>query len=411
VAATADVLAAAFNALSAGLSVIPIREDGTKSPSEKWRRWQSELPSRQHLTRWFSSGLAGMATVCGRISGNLELFEFEDCETYQAFNELAANTGLADLVDRIEAGYLEQSPGGGIHWLLHCSVISGNTVLARRPKRPDEILGPQDKLKVLIETRGEGGYAIVAPSAGRVHPSGKPYVLLQGNPASIARIEAEEREALWELARSFDQAPKRNFDGARFLGRANGEGRPGDEFNQHTSWDDVLLPHGWEPAWTSGETTYWRRPGKQHGISATTNYRGSDLFYCFSTSTVFEANRGYNRFSSFALLNHGGDFRAAAAALRQAGLSQTPDPAELPQIVTNNRPLRTAGRRLGRAGVNLRSHACKRKPRIVGGSLLPHRLGCLLFTNRVTTSTQIPFRLDERCDGNGARPIRFLHSD
>jgi putative DNA primase/helicase len=35
----------------------------------------------------------------------------------------------------------------------------------------------------------------------------------------------------------------------------------------------------------------------------------------FSTSTVFENERGYNRFSAYALLNHGGDFKAAAKAL------------------------------------------------------------------------------------------------
>jgi hypothetical protein len=62
--------------------------------------------------------------------------------------------------------------------------------------------------KPLIETRGEGGYLVIAPSNGRVHPTGKPYVLRRGGLATIAEITPEEREALWALARSFDEMPE-----------------------------------------------------------------------------------------------------------------------------------------------------------------------------------------------------------
>jgi hypothetical protein len=41
--------------------------------------------------------------------------------------------------------------------------------------------------------------------------------------------------------------------------------------------------------------------------------------YVFSTSTEFEAERGYSKFSAYALLDHGRDFQAAAKALGQAG--------------------------------------------------------------------------------------------
>jgi putative DNA primase/helicase len=42
----------------------------------------------------------------------------------------------------------------------------------------------------------------------------------------------------------------------------------------------------------------------------------------FSTSTVFESERGYSKFSAFALLEHGGDFKAAAEALGKQGYGQ-----------------------------------------------------------------------------------------
>ena len=75
-------------------------------------------------------------------------------------------------------------------------------------------------------------------------------------------------------------------------------------------------------------TTYWRRPGKSFGISATTNHGGSDLLYVFSASTAFTPERGYSRFGAYAVLVHGGDFTAAARALAKDGYGDTRVPRE-----------------------------------------------------------------------------------
>lgn len=70
-----------------------------------------------------------------------------------------------------------------------------------------------------------------------------------------------------------------------------------------------------------GEITLWKRPGKrERGISATTNYAGSGLLYVFSTNAApFEAERAYSKFAAYTLLNHGGEFVAAARALAAQG--------------------------------------------------------------------------------------------
>jgi hypothetical protein len=66
---------------------------------------------------------------------------------------------------------------------------------------------------------------------------------------------------------------------------------------------------------------YWRRPGKiGPGISATTNYGGSHLLYVFSTNAApFEPDTAYTPFAAYALLEHRGDFTAAARALALCG--------------------------------------------------------------------------------------------
>ena len=57
-----------------------------------------------------------------------------------------------------------------------------------------------------------------------------------------------------------------------------------------------------------------RDPGSE-AFSATTNVHGSDLLWVFSSSTLLEANRSYDRFGAFTVLDHNGDHAAAAASL------------------------------------------------------------------------------------------------
>lgn len=171
-----NVREAAYDAYGAGLCVVPPREDGSKAPSgNKWKHWQNERPSKTQLEVWYGTGVRqGLGVICGNVSGDLECLEFEDQETYHAYHELAEAAGLRELLDRVEAGYSEATPGDGVHLLYRCEGTGGNTKLARRPKRPEEMTGQDDKIKTLIETRGEGGFVITAPSFGNVHPSKNP---------------------------------------------------------------------------------------------------------------------------------------------------------------------------------------------------------------------------------------------
>lgn len=318
--ATEAVLEAVRQAHSAGLCVLPPREDGTKrpwSPSDSWKEYQHRRPTQEELDEWYAPAKRhGLGIVPGAISGGVEWIEFDASgEVYHPYKEAAKALGLGDLVARIEAGYLEQSPSGGIHWPYRCAEISGNTKLARRPKRPEERKDPKDEWQVLIETRGEGGYMVVAPSHGHVHSSGKPYVLLSGGFDSIVTITPEERKALFDLARTFDYEPPK--EKASKPGPTGG--RPGDAFNERANWPDILEPHGWQAVFERGGVIHWRRPGKDFGTSATTNHGGTDRLFVFSSSTAFESERSFSKFGAYAVLNHGGDFRAASRALAVQG--------------------------------------------------------------------------------------------
>ncbi len=311
------ILNAVKEALDAGLCVMPPNQDGSKRPhTGTWEKYQNTPPTREELRAWYKgSNLTGIGYICGKVSGNMEVMDFDDKAIYQAYKETTEKAGLSDLVEKIEAGYLEDTPKG-IHWLYRCDRIAGSTKLAKRPKLPEEKKDENDKIKTLIETKGEGGYIIGAPTFGSVNPEGN-YNLLRGSVKTIAKITPEERALLHDLARTFDQPEHFEKDAARFNEQATkAGGRPGDDFNLKATWQEVLEPQGWQFVFERGGISYWRRPGKHLGISATTNYANSDLFFCFSTSTPFESERGYSKFSAYTVLNHGGDFSAAARQLQ-----------------------------------------------------------------------------------------------
>jgi len=129
-----DVSRVALVAFDSGLCPVPPRMDGTKAPVGEWRKYQRQRPARGEIESWYGPN-TGVGLVCGKISGNLECLEFDDSAAYEAYKGLAEATQLGDLVERIEVGYLEQSPSGGFHWLYRCSAISGNTKLAPLKRR------------------------------------------------------------------------------------------------------------------------------------------------------------------------------------------------------------------------------------------------------------------------------------
>ena len=314
----------ALVACAVGISVVPIPPNGSKRPACRWRTYQHRRATLRELAHWFRHTPQGLALVTGVISGGLEVLDFDTRESYQAWSKRARETGLATLHTQLTEGYLEATPQG-IHLLYRCpALIEGNQKLARVP-----VEGPQ-RWKTLIETRGEGGLVVVAPSCGGVHPSGKPYVLLRGGVGTIKTITPTERQALFAVARSFDASPPPAFRPGLTVQEPNTHtgnritgARPGDLYNQRVCWEAVLVPHGWKRLFTHEGEDYWQRPGKEGaGISATTNYQGSDLLYVFSTSTVFEAGRAYCKFAAYTFLEHGGDFSAAARALAVQGYTQ-----------------------------------------------------------------------------------------
>jgi P4 family phage/plasmid primase-like protien len=322
------ILEAAREANAAGVCIIPPAEDGTKRPMPnakgQWEKYKTERPNNGELRRWYP-GRGGLGVVIGEVSGRVECWDFDDRHVYDLFVSRADEVGLGDVVERIEAGYVDDTPGGGVRWLVRYPDTMrrepAGIKLARRPKKDTEKSHERDNVETLIELPA---YAITAPSNGTVHQTGRPYIRRSGGFGTIADYTADERDALIELAKSFDGMPR--SEAYEQTEARSGTGvRPGDDYAAKTSWSDILKPGGWTELFSKNGTTYWRRPGKKLGISATTNHKGSDLLYVFTSSTEFNSESSYSKFAAYAAMEHGSDFKKATKALVALGFGEKRD--------------------------------------------------------------------------------------
>ncbi|MFE3857815.1 DUF927 domain-containing protein [Streptomyces griseorubiginosus] len=336
---TPDLRAAARELHDAGLCVLPVRADGTKAPDVRsWIQYKVNRSTPEEHDRWFGdSQRSGIGVVTGAVSGNIELIEFEGLAVQEgildAVTELANDSGLGDLWQAVTTGWADQSPSGGVHYKV---VVKGrpaaaNKKLARRLAREDEYTPAERQrvaekpgtkiVRVLAETRGEGGFVVIAPSYGPTHSSGKPYVRLAGGPTTMAVVEPEDLDAVYALCQAFDampleEAPKTAPRPAP--ARADGSLRPGDDFEARADWADILR-NVFRPLNTRGSETYWGWADGVGGVKATTGRDEHDRLFVFATGSDFQSEVPYSKFGAYALLNHGGDHKAAARELARQG--------------------------------------------------------------------------------------------
>ncbi|WP_433368403.1 hypothetical protein ACQPZX_41495 [Actinoplanes sp. CA-142083] len=104
---------------------------------------------------------------------------------------------------------------------------------------------------------------------------------------------------------------------------------PLDDYAARTDWADILIPAGWREHYRQDDVSYWTRPGKPTGTSASTNALGTDRLHVFTTAAPpLEGGDSYSKGGAYAALYHGGDHSAAARELAAAGYgTPLPEPS------------------------------------------------------------------------------------
>jgi hypothetical protein len=293
------------------LSVLPTEIKSKRPTVKSWSPFQKKIATELQIKKMFSrNGRGGIAGIGGAVSGNLECIDFDEkAASFDAWRSIVEK----DEPELIKKLVIQKTQNGGIHVIYRCeSAIPGASKLA---KSSDE--------KILIETRGEGNYFLMAPTPG--------YELLQGDFSNIPVITKEQRDSLNRVARLLNEwiDPAVIYNGPP-KGRTNGL-RPGDVYNERQSISELIEAAGWIKIKSDGRGDLYRRPGKNNSYSA--RIFDDRILYNFSSNaTPFEPDKAYTPFSVYTFLNHDGDFSAAAKELRRQGYGdQTETPAESPQ--------------------------------------------------------------------------------
>ena len=293
--------------LKAGLSVLPAVKARKRPAVGAWKTWSQRLPTDIEVEAWFSNGHEALCVVAGAVSGNLECIDFDQkAEAYPAWCAKVDGSLLASLV-------VESTPSGGKHVVYRCEgAVEGNQKLAQGIRN--------GKIATLVETRGEAGLFLCAPSPG--------YTLEHGEFAHVPTISQEAREALLSAARELDEQPPAEAResapapavaapapiSAGFLTR------PGDDFASRGDPSPYLLAHGWTLCGEKSDgNELWTRPGKDARAGHSATLKDGVFFVFSSNASPFEPNRGYNAYQVYALLEHANDFKAATAALIDMG--------------------------------------------------------------------------------------------
>lgn len=275
-----------------GFSVVPVNEK--KIPVGAWKVFQSRVMNESELSIWDDSRVNAIAIVGGVVSGGLEMIDIDS--KYDITGTMYKRYIDSVPTELKEKLVIQTTANKGYHIIYRCSKIEGNQKLAQRHCTEDEKkTKPDEKRKVLFETRGEGGYFLVQPSIG--------YKVIQGLISNVPVLSEVERDFLLELARSFNEVYEQPYEPVE--AKANDKyfiKSPFEDYNDRVDVPSLLEEHGWTVARQNGAKYLMRRPNTENQWSAEYD-RNKNWFTVFSTSTEFETLKAYKPYSVWAVLN------------------------------------------------------------------------------------------------------------
>jgi len=293
-----------------GYSVLPVTRE--KIPSiREWGIYQTR-PMREDECEKHFKGAWGIALLMGGdkclTAIDIDTKYFLDSDMFARYKDKVGK-------DILKKMYVQSTKNNGFHFVFSCDKVEGNQKLASRYTTPQEQnetylryyakpetrdkalkMASNDSERVLIETRGHGGYILIAPSEGYTHLAGK-----------IQKITEDEYDLLLESAREMNEVKevKKNIKTDKY---DRWELSPFEDYNERGDVLDLLISNGWEDVGRGrGKDVPFKRPGGTATNKSALFDTESRVFNVFSTSTSFDVNRGYTPSDLFIELEADGD--------------------------------------------------------------------------------------------------------
>lgn len=312
-----SLLQTALRYHAAGFRVIPIGAD--KRPAcRTWTPYR-EKQTIEDVKLLFSPMNAGAMDI-GIITG-IDGLEVIDIDTKHDPNK-NIHVRYAEKLQSYDFDdtklVVQKTRGGGYHFIYKADKIQGNSKLTK-------LKGTKE---AVIETRGTGGYILVAPSQGY-------NFIYDRDLTDVKRLTDDERDELFCAAAELNEVeePTQKYIKKEAAKVQQADGLTAwDDYNSQKLTIEVLQSYGWSYAYQRGDNIYMTRPGKNKGVSGAV--RESDgLFFCFTSSVPeFEPSQGYSPFGVYAALNFNGDYSEAAKDLYSKGYGDRIETKNVPSV-------------------------------------------------------------------------------
>ena len=296
-----DILYTYDSLTDQGYTVIPVRQN--KQPTVETWKVDNIIP------RKYFKGAYGIALAMG---GSKKLTAIDFDLKYDLTDTLFQRYKDQVNKDLLLKMRVHSTTTKGFHFLFSCDVVESNKVLAARHTTAEEHLATftkqmslgkslvescrttvNDTKRVLIETRGEGGYVCIPPTPNYTH--------VYGNINKIKYSEYEELfTAAYELNEVFVSADK-----------GYGSTDTADNYNKSNRGLDLLLKYGWAVVREGDKNVRLKRPGDSSSKDSAIWDKETNIFWVFSTSSCFTPNTAYRPFDILTQLEYNGNYRKA----------------------------------------------------------------------------------------------------
>lgn len=279
-----------------GISVIPVRIDGSKLPAIKWKDYQDKIMTDKEIDRHFFN-CGGVIAITGNIS-NLICIDFDLNKQRQEddFWKLFMDNVPTEMKERM---YINQTRSGGFHVWLRTDYEDKSRKITHRPLTMPELQdrfytlldnGANERtatdlilkkpIECVIETRSRGSYGVF------IHEQ---YKHFYGE--SICWFDKSEVEFLLNIGYSLDY----NFKKPKQYTGDSGDYKLIVKFNEDCTADHVV-----EMILDTGMFTYYdtdargsrrlARVGSDHQFSAYV-YEDTGVFHVFGLNPFVEGDQ------------------------------------------------------------------------------------------------------------------------
>lgn len=315
------------------------------------------------------SNAKAIGLVCGSISGNVEAIDLD--LKYDLTGSLFKDYKKA--IHEVDPALLnklvvQKTVSNGYHFIYRCEKIEGNRKLAQREsttkekqdtyertynhyfkakakeesesdhakhiedcKSKAEKAAYGDKVRVLLETRGEKGFIACYPTKG--------YELVYGSFDKIQEITEQQREILFNIAFSFNEVAQKEFKPSIRQEKKQIKGlTPIEDYNDRADVVGLLVKHGWREVGKKGSKILMQRPGDTKADHSGNYDEEKKWFSVFSTSTEFEPQTPYQPYAVYGVLECGKDWNEVPKRLYNEGFGERLETAienkiEIPSMI------------------------------------------------------------------------------